>query len=63
MIVGALAIFHDDPTRTAEKILHQAVENARDYCAQAVETDGTWAETPDYWWELRCAWMKSGMIS
>lgn len=49
MIVGALAIFHEDPTGTAEKILNQAIKNARDHCAQAVETDGTWAETPDYW--------------
>jgi hypothetical protein len=27
----------------------KAIENAKNYCAQAVESDGTWMETPDYW--------------
>jgi len=49
MIIGALAIFHEDPTGTARELLPLAISNARQYCAQSVESDGTWAETPDYW--------------
>lgn len=30
-------------------LLGRAIKNAREYCAQAVQTDGTWIETPDYW--------------
>ncbi|KZL84073.1 hypothetical protein CI238_10099 [Colletotrichum incanum] len=50
MIIGALAVYHEDPTGIARQLLPLAVNNARQYCAQAVESDGTWAETPDYWY-------------
>lgn len=49
IIIGALAIYHEDPTGTAARILGQAILNARQHCAQATHSDGTWAETPDYW--------------
>lgn len=49
IIIGALAIYHEDPTGTAARILGQAISNARQHCAQATRSDGTWAETPDYW--------------
>ena len=49
IIIGALAIYHEDPTGTAARILGQAILNARQHCAQAAHLDGTWAETPDYW--------------
>ncbi|KAK2056644.1 hypothetical protein LY76DRAFT_517984 [Colletotrichum caudatum] len=50
MIIGALAVYHKDPTGVARQLLPLAINNARQYCAQAVESDGTWAETPDYWY-------------
>jgi hypothetical protein len=49
IIIGSLAIYHDDPTGVAHKLLPRAIENARTYCSQAVESDGTWKESPDYW--------------
>lgn len=51
MIVAALAIFHEDPTALANRILSIAVPNARENCARAVRPDGTWSETPDYWYQ------------
>ncbi|KAI0123629.1 hypothetical protein BJ170DRAFT_712668 [Xylariales sp. AK1849] len=49
IIIASLAIYHEDPTSIAESLLPRALRNARDNCAQAVQTDGTWTETPDYW--------------
>jgi hypothetical protein len=49
MIVGSLAIYHDDPTGTSQKLLPQSIQNARNYCVRGVYDDGTWSETPDYW--------------
>ncbi|KAK3986376.1 chondroitin AC/alginate lyase [Cladorrhinum sp. PSN332] len=50
MIVGALAILNEDPTGMSKRVLPRAVESARQYCAQSVDTSGTWVETPDYWY-------------
>ncbi|KAK2036171.1 hypothetical protein LZ31DRAFT_571535 [Colletotrichum somersetense] len=50
MIISALAVYHEDLTGVARQLLPLAVNNARQYCAQAVESDGTLAETPDYWY-------------
>ncbi|KAF2998698.1 hypothetical protein E8E14_004610 [Neopestalotiopsis sp. 37M] len=50
VIIAALAIYHEDPIGIAQSLLPRAMDNARDYCAQAVQTDGTWKETPDYWY-------------
>ncbi|QGA19359.1 hypothetical protein EYB26_007048 [Talaromyces marneffei] len=49
MIIGSLAVYHEDPTGVAQALLPMAIENAKNYCSQAVESDGTWTETPDYW--------------
>lgn len=50
MIVGSLAIYEEDPTGTAAKLLGLAVPNAQQNCAQAVYSDGTWTETANYWY-------------
>ncbi|KAH7309849.1 chondroitin AC/alginate lyase [Stachybotrys elegans] len=50
LIIGALAIYHEDPTGTASRILTMAIENARGNCCQGASPDGTWLETPDYWY-------------
>ncbi|KAH6645527.1 chondroitin AC/alginate lyase [Truncatella angustata] len=50
IIIAALAIYHEDPTGIAKSLLPRAINNARENCAQAVQTDGTWKETPDYWY-------------
>lgn len=54
MIIGSLAVYHEDPTGIAAKLLPLAVAGARKYCGRAVESDGTWPETPDYWYAGGC---------
>lgn len=49
MIIGSLAVYHEDPTNVSRQLLPQAIMNAANFCAQSVESDGTWTETPDYW--------------
>ncbi|KAK0702152.1 hypothetical protein B0H67DRAFT_676190 [Lasiosphaeris hirsuta] len=49
MIIGALAVYHEDPTNSSRHLLPRAIQNAVENCAQSVESDGTWSETPDYW--------------
>jgi len=49
MITGSLAIYNEDLTGTAAKLLTLAVPGAQKNCAQAVQSDGTWTETPAYW--------------
>lgn len=50
MIIGALAVYHEDPTNISRELLPLAIDNALNHCAQSVESDGTWTETPDYWY-------------
>jgi hypothetical protein len=50
LIMGALAILNDDTSGIAEKILGTSVDNAKQNCALAVSSDGTWAETANYWY-------------
>ncbi|KAH9836964.1 chondroitin AC/alginate lyase [Rhodofomes roseus] len=50
LTLGALAIIGDDPTGTAEQILGYTVPNALLNCAQGPSSDGTWQETPNYWY-------------
>ncbi|KAF9527790.1 heparinase II/III family protein [Crepidotus variabilis] len=50
LTVGALSILKDDTTGTAEKLLSHTIQNAKDNCAQAVTDDGSWHETPNYWY-------------
>lgn len=50
LIAGALAIMGDDQSGAAASMLEQAVPNIRDNCAQGPSPDGTWSETPNYWY-------------
>jgi len=50
MIIGALAVYHDEPSDLPNTLVRLAVQNALENCAQSVESDGTWTETPDYWY-------------
>ncbi|KAI5475736.1 heparinase II/III family protein [Pseudohyphozyma bogoriensis] len=50
MALGALAIMNEDPTGIAAKLLPLTIESAQGYCAQAASPDGTWSETPNYWY-------------
>ncbi|KAF7784641.1 CAZyme family PL35 [Agaricus bisporus var. burnettii] len=50
LILGSLAILGDDDTGTAEAILSHAIDNAKQNCAFGVTSDGTWKETPNYWY-------------
>lgn len=40
---------NEDPTGLAAKILPYTVPNAQQQCEFAVQTDGTWTETANYW--------------
>ncbi|CAE7102255.1 unnamed protein product, partial [Rhizoctonia solani] len=50
LTVGALAILGDDPTGTAETMLGLTIPNAQKNCALGPSSDGTWSETPNYWY-------------
>jgi len=48
MAIGALAVYHDDPSGIAKALLPLAVENAVKFYTKSVKSDGTWTKTPDY---------------
>jgi hypothetical protein len=50
LTLGALAILGDDTTGAATQILGLTVPNANLNCVYAPSSDGTWAETPNYWY-------------
>lgn len=50
LTLGALAILGDDTTGTAEEILGYTIPNAKEACAFGPSSDGTWAETANYWY-------------
>ncbi|KAG8896935.1 hypothetical protein FRB99_008570 [Tulasnella sp. 403] len=50
LTMGALAILGDDTTGTAQQILALSVDNAKANCAMGPSPDGTWSETPNYWY-------------
>ncbi|KAF9258854.1 hypothetical protein L218DRAFT_934384 [Marasmius fiardii PR-910] len=50
LTVAALAILGDDTTGNAQTILQNAIDNAKANCVLAVSSDGTWAETQNYWY-------------
>ena len=50
LTMGALAILGDDTTGVASRLLGLTVDNAKANCALAVSSDGTWAETANYWY-------------
>ncbi|KAI0715402.1 chondroitin AC/alginate lyase [Earliella scabrosa] len=50
LTMGALAILGDDQSGIAEDIIGRTVPNAVTNCVHAVSSDGTWAETANYWY-------------
>jgi hypothetical protein len=48
--MASLAILADDTTGIASQILGFTVDNAKENCAFAVVSDGTWTETANYWY-------------
>ena len=48
--MAALAILGDDTSGNATAILGFTLPNAKANCAMAPSTDGTWSETPNYWY-------------
>ncbi|BGP15469.1 hypothetical protein JCM10213v2_003448 [Rhodosporidiobolus nylandii] len=50
MLMGALAIVNEDLTGTAKPMISQALSNAAEHCAFAPSPEGTWSETPNYWY-------------
>jgi hypothetical protein len=50
LTMASLAILADDTTGTASQILGYTVNNAKENCAFAVVSDGTWTETANYWY-------------
>lgn len=49
LAAGALAIYEDDTTGTAKKILPLIIDNVQGHCLN-ISIDGTTPETPDYWY-------------
>ncbi|WVF70621.1 hypothetical protein IAT40_005413 [Kwoniella sp. CBS 6097] len=47
---AAIAIMGRDPTGIAQQTLDLAVPDAFNNCFQGALSDGTWAETPNYWY-------------
>jgi len=50
LTLGALAILNDDTTGIAQKILGWTIPSAKGSCVWAPSSDGTWAETANYWY-------------
>lgn len=53
LLLGALAISGDDgddPDKTGSQVLDLALANITGNCFQGPYSDGTWAETPNYWY-------------
>lgn len=53
MLLGALAVKgddHDDPAHTADNVYGSALDNIKKNCFEGPYKDGTWAETPNYWY-------------
>ncbi|KAI0030197.1 chondroitin AC/alginate lyase [Vararia minispora EC-137] len=50
LTVAALAILGDDTSGTAEVLLANTINSAKQACALAPSNDGTWAETANYWY-------------
>ena len=50
MTMGALALLGDDTSGYAAQLLGLTIDNANENCVHAVSSDGTWAETANYWY-------------
>lgn len=50
LTIGSLAIIDDDTTGVAQQLLGLTIDNAKANCANGVTDDGSWTETPNYWY-------------
>lgn len=50
LTLGALAIVDADPTGNAALLLSYTIPNAVTGCVYGPSSDGTWSETPNYWY-------------
>lgn len=50
LTMGSLALLGDDTSGIPEALLGLTIPNALQNCIQAVTSDGTWTETPNYWY-------------
>ncbi|CAO1633799.1 unnamed protein product [Parajaminaea phylloscopi] len=50
LLLGALAIWTEDPSGTAASVVAQAVPNMKSNCMKGAYEDGTWSETANYWY-------------
>lgn len=51
LLLGALALGDEDPTgNTVSATLNDVIPNMKQNCMQGVYEDGTWSETPNYWY-------------
>ncbi|EIW72775.1 heparinase II/III family protein [Tremella mesenterica] len=50
LTLASLAILDRDPTQLAQKVLALTVPNAFSNCFEGPHSDGTWAETANYWY-------------
>lgn len=50
LLLGALAIRDVDTSGTAQSIIDSVIPNMKGNCMQGVLSDGTWTETPNYWY-------------
>ncbi|KAH7104948.1 chondroitin AC/alginate lyase [Auriculariales sp. MPI-PUGE-AT-0066] len=50
LTLGALAVLGDDTSGLAEQVLAKTIPNANENCVLGPSTDGTWQETPNYWY-------------
>ncbi|BGP47560.1 hypothetical protein JCM10450v2_003423 [Rhodotorula kratochvilovae] len=50
MAMGALAVINEYPNSPARQVLDYAVDNANAMCSFAPSPEGTWSETPNYWY-------------
>ncbi len=50
LTLGALAVMDEDQNGMAAQILQLAVPGAQANCFQGAYSDGTWAESPNYWY-------------
>jgi hypothetical protein len=65
LTMGALAIYNEDPTGIAARILGYTVANAPNNCGMASSSDGSWSETANYWYfgTYAMASMSAALIS
>lgn len=50
LTMGALALLGDDPTGLSAQILGLTLPDAQQNCAFGPSSDGSWQETPNYWY-------------